>query len=556
MRYWAVLAGVGTIVALAHTQIQMVALTESEPNNALSTPQVVNTALRASRGVVVWSAQIMPQGDQDFYQITVADEGVYSIRVDSNRTPTLTLYNASGEVIGGTSRNGNPDVPNPNAPGLVLALPPGIYYVQVAYHLNLGVCRYALRIFPGTTPPDTDPTEPNNSFDNAFGLGGFSGGELINPTFGFLNYGGQDVDVYAFKVSGSANFLRVRTETYVDTVIEVHTPSGGVLTNDDSDWDLLNGGASEVVIGFASPGTYYVVVRGFGRWGGYYRLRIVAELPTEITLAEGDVLFRLRDLYGSPYRSLLNNADWVISGFDQWYQQGWWFRREGVDHQEFALANLYSFEQIAPNQALLIYQEENLRIGIQYHLIRVDSYAGTLRMDVYVLNLSTNPQVVHLYHYFDPDIGRRPTNSASAENTRLRVQSATGDFCYITPLTAPDFWEVRPWSQTLDRLLDGEPTQLINGTLPFEGDVAGAFQWRLPLGAFAWRRITVHYALNTDTLPLLADVNQDGCVDDADLLEVLFAFGSGTFDPVDLNGDGTVDDTDLLEVLFRFGTGC
>lgn len=104
--------------------------------------------------------------------------------------------------------------------------------------------------------------------------------------------------------------------------------------------------------------------------------------------------------------------------------------------------------------------------------------------------------------------------------------------------------------------MDGEPTQLINGTLPFEGDVAGAFQWRLPLGAFAWRRITVHYALNTDTLPLLADVNQDGCVDDADLLEVLFAFGSGTFDPVDLNGDGTVDDTDLLEVLFRFGTGC
>ncbi|MER3403379.1 MAG: hypothetical protein C4337_08860 [Armatimonadota bacterium] len=91
----------------------------------------------------------------------------------------------------------------------------------------------------------------------------------------------------------------------------------------------------------ASPGTYYVVVRGFGRWGGYYRLRIVAELPTEITLAEGDVLFRLRDLCGSPYRSLLNNADWVISGFDQRYQHGWWFRREGVDFQELTLANLY-----------------------------------------------------------------------------------------------------------------------------------------------------------------------------------------------------------------------
>ncbi len=53
------------------------------------------------------------------------------------------------------------------------------------------------------------------------------------------------------------------------------------------------------------------------------------------------------------------------------------------------------------------------------------------------------------------------------------------------------------------------------------------------------------------------DVNMDGCVDDADLLEVLFAFGNtGTFLPTDVNGDGTVDDADLLEVLFAFGSGC
>lgn len=53
------------------------------------------------------------------------------------------------------------------------------------------------------------------------------------------------------------------------------------------------------------------------------------------------------------------------------------------------------------------------------------------------------------------------------------------------------------------------------------------------------------------------DVNMDGCVDDADLLAVLFAFGNtGTFMPEDVNGDGTVDDADLLEVLFSFGSGC
>jgi hypothetical protein len=52
-------------------------------------------------------------------------------------------------------------------------------------------------------------------------------------------------------------------------------------------------------------------------------------------------------------------------------------------------------------------------------------------------------------------------------------------------------------------------------------------------------------------------VNGDGCVDDADLLEVLFAFGCSTGCGVeDINGDGVVDDADLLEVLFHFGSGC
>lgn len=51
------------------------------------------------------------------------------------------------------------------------------------------------------------------------------------------------------------------------------------------------------------------------------------------------------------------------------------------------------------------------------------------------------------------------------------------------------------------------------------------------------------------------DVNSDGCVDDADLLSVLFAFG-GTGGAEDTNCDGVVDDADLLTVLFNFGAGC
>ena len=53
------------------------------------------------------------------------------------------------------------------------------------------------------------------------------------------------------------------------------------------------------------------------------------------------------------------------------------------------------------------------------------------------------------------------------------------------------------------------------------------------------------------------DVDGNGCVDDADLLHVLFAFGqSGSGLPEDINGDRIVDDADLLLVLFNFGRGC
>lgn len=53
------------------------------------------------------------------------------------------------------------------------------------------------------------------------------------------------------------------------------------------------------------------------------------------------------------------------------------------------------------------------------------------------------------------------------------------------------------------------------------------------------------------------DVDGDGCVDDSDLLRVLFAFGQeGSLLAEDLNEDGVVDDADLLIVLFEFGQGC
>lgn len=74
----------------------------------------------------------------------------------------------------------------------------------------------------------------------------------------------------------------------------------------------------------------------------------------------------------------------------------------------------------------------------------------------------------------------------------------------------------------------------------------------------AFRRLltnAVQWAAQNACAPSSGDVDGNGCVDDADLLEVLFAFGT-TGGSADVNCDGVVDDADLLEVLFAFGSGC
>jgi len=91
------------------------------------------------------------------------------------------------------------------------------------------------------------------------------------------------------------------------------------------------------------------------------------------------------------------------------------------------------------------------------------------------------------------------------------------------------------------------------------GEMASGYINSLQLRAYAMTPAEIS-ALGGPTasglpVPPAGDVNLDGCVDDADLLRVLFAFGgSGVFE--DLNGDSVVDDADLLIVLFNFGSGC
>jgi len=89
------------------------------------------------------------------------------------------------------------------------------------------------------------------------------------------------------------------------------------------------------------------------------------------------------------------------------------------------------------------------------------------------------------------------------------------------------------------------------------GTASSGFYWLggTPRASFYLRVIGA--ATREDAIVVDPDIDDSNCVDDADLLAVLFAFGNtGSGLDEDVNCDGTVDDADLLEVLFNFGSGC
>jgi hypothetical protein len=88
-------------------------------------------------------------------------------------------------------------------------------------------------------------------------------------------------------------------------------------------------------------------------------------------------------------------------------------------------------------------------------------------------------------------------------------------------------------------------------------------RWAVYCGHWGFNAATGRYeAFLLDTQAPFSpngDVNRDGCVDDIDMMGVLFEFGELVNDfnrCVDVNRDGIIDDADLLVVLFNFGSGC
>ncbi len=143
----------------------------------------------------------------------------------------------------------------------------------------------------------------------------------------------------------------------------------------------------------------------------------------------------------------------------------------------------------------------------------------------------------------------------------LMWDAASGDTARLMIRYEPDTGRVRFFYDREDgahwREMDGSPKMLSDypslqavalngGQVGLYVDMAGGSGTPAPVATFDYLLILNDYHP--------ADVNQDGIVDDADLLQVLFNFGVRRCNQsADVNRDGIVDDADLLQVLFAFG---
>jgi len=316
--------------------------------------------------------------------------------------------------------------------------------------------------------------------------------------------------------------------------------------------------------GSTSAGTYQIVLQGaFTAPLGADPADCPPALPREFTLTDGDATFTLRGIRGERTTSAGGLGDYKSLGGtapDHMFQNWWWYRTDS-DTREFALSNLTAFDQPQANTVSLTYEESGLRYEITYTLTDVGDNQAVVVAQLTITNGTSTPIELNLFNYSDFDM-EASSGSDRGELVRpgyMRVFE-TNTAHIATPQT-PFAWQIGAYPDVRDLLTDTDIDDLNNSGSPFgPGDFTGAFQWRFTLLDGESRSMALALTLNVEPPSCQqhnGDVDNNGCVDDADLLLVLFAFGQtgDNLGRVDVNCDQVVDDADLLVVLFNFGCG-
>lgn len=297
-----------------------------------------------------------------------------------------------------------------------------------------------------------------------------------------------------------------------------------------------------------------------GNWGQSPQYTV--QTTNQFTLTDGGATYTVRNAFGTAFREGNNggSSDFNAGAGDRMFQHWWWYRTQG-SNREYALSSLVAHTPIGSNRMILVYEEpvdanpaQAYRFQIEYRLESLGGNAARMVIQYTATNLSSNTQTLHLYHYADFNGSSPSTDTITVLNSgRIRQVFGGGGCAELSATPSANRWEVGVFPTLRDKLTNTAADNLSNATAA-TGDVSAAFQWTrtlTPSGNFSG---TVAQSLNTSRLT--GDVNGDCVVDDADLLEVLFNFGSTGNTPADVNCDGVVDDADLLTVLFNFGSNC
>ncbi|MFN3690039.1 MAG: DVUA0089 family protein, partial [Fimbriimonadales bacterium] len=385
--------------------------------------------------------------------------------------------------------------------------------------------------------------------------------------------GQNDVDMYVIYISDPANFsaTTVNNETTFDTQLWLFDANGkGVVFNDDEVGSNLNRSRIDNSSGCLterSPGIYYIAVSRYNRDAiGCEDRPIWADTPfravrcpdgsernsrvagwTGTTATAGNYEITLTGAFTAPAQSDIPPCP----PFDGWDET----ENGGGDAGEF------------PDSAQLIHSDDAQ--ACQTPVQRIRGTMGADDVDMFVICITDPAQfsastvgttawdtqlwlfkcdgkgVVHNDDNPDATTGLQST----IDNRSNCIQQAG---IYLLAISRYNRDPVAANGQPLwDPLGNGRAVRCPDGIRADEplGGWAGA---TLEAGRYIIT-LTGAYFVSENGCCVTAggDVNLDGCVDDADLLAVLFAFGNtGTFLPEDVTCDGVVDDADLLTVLF------
>ena len=228
-----------------------------EPNNYMNQAvqvQPTDTAI----GLLGYIGQSY-QDDNDWYKITLVEDGSLTLRVLTNQTLTVnTLYlfdSDTNTIIASGNWGTDATVNHPN-------LSPGSYYINLSHYTGYGGYQFISTFVPAYYPNDN---LTNDQIENAQVIGI---NDSLTGRLGYYNNGYTDIsDYYKFTIQedGKIRFHVVTTQSlYTGDLLIFDTDTNTLIIN--GSW----GQDAQVVYNNISPGIYYLKVPRYTGYGSYY----------------------------------------------------------------------------------------------------------------------------------------------------------------------------------------------------------------------------------------------------------------------------------------------